>query len=334
MLKKVLKRYFIDAMGSMAYGLFASLIIGTIIGQIGALSGWEMLDSVATVLKDSRVYGAAIGAAIALGLKADPLVVFSAAGAGAIGCVAGGPVGAYLGGVIGAEIGQLVSKKTPADIVITPLVTVLSGGVVCLLAGTYIQQFMVWLGELVNMAVELMPLPMGMVVGAAVGMILTLPISSAAICVAISISGLAAGAATAGCAAQMVGFAVISYKENRFSGLLSQGIGTSMLQIPNIFTHPQIWIAPTVASAVSGALSAAVFKMVSTSIGAGMGTSGLVGPIATYGAMTEAGFSSLETLGLIVLVHIVVPAVVALAVHKLLRKSGFVKDEYLRLKKV
>ena len=320
-------------MGSMAYGLFASLIIGTIIGQIGALTHFGLLTQIADVLKNAYVYGAAISAAIALGLKCDPLVVFSAAGAGAIGCAAGGPVGAYLAGIVASELGQLVSKKTPVDIIVTPLVAVLSGGAVGILAGPYISAAMVWLGNVINAAVELMPLPMGLLVGVIVGMVLTLPISSAALCIMLGLSGLAAGAAAAGCAAQMIGFAVTSFKANKVSGLISQGVGTSMLQIPNIFRRPQIWIAPTVASAVCGALSAAVFKMECTKIGAGMGTSGLVGPIDAYGAMAESR-GSVNTLLMIAAVHFVIPAVVALIVHVGLKKAKIVKDEYLKLKEI
>jgi len=327
---RILKRYFIDAMGSMAYGLFASLIIGTIIGQIGTLSGVQLFTDVATVLKSAYVYGGAIGVAIAWGLKCDGLVIFAAAGSAAIGCVAGGPVGAYLGGIVAAELGQLVSKKTPVDIIVTPFVAVMTGGAAGLFAGPYINKVMTWLGEVINAAVELMPLPMGALVGVIVGMILTLPISSAALCVSIGLDGLAAGAAAAGCAAQMIGFAVTSFRENRTSGLISQGLGTSMLQVPNIFRRPQIWIAPTVASAVCGAVSAAVLKMECTKIGAGMGTSGLVGPIDTYGVMAPK-VGAVPALLMIVGVHIVLPAIVALVVHGVLVKAKIVNGEYLKL---
>ena len=212
----------------------------------------------------------------------------------------------------------------------TPLVAILSGGAVGIFVGPYISAAMTWLGELINAAVVLLPLPMGMLVGVIVGMVLTLPISSAALCIMLGLSGLAAGAATAGCAAQMIGFAVISFKANGVSGLISQGIGTSMLQIPNIFRRPQIWIAPTVASAVCGALSAAVFKMTCTPIGAGMGTSGLVGPIATFGSMApETG--TVKTIIFIVAVQVIIPAVVALAVNAGLKKAKLVRDEYLKL---
>lgn len=329
-ISRILKRYFIDAMGSMAYGLFASLIIGTIIGQIGVLSGWEMLNSIAAVLKSAHVYGAAIGVAIAWGLKCDGLVIFASAGGAAVGCVAGGPVGAYIGGIIAAELGQLVSKRTPVDIIVTPFVGVVSGGLAGLFVGPYINKFMTWLGDLINVAVELMPLPMGTLVGVIVGMVLTLPISSAALCVMLGLDGLAAGAAAAGCAAQMIGFAVTSFKENKVSGLLSQGLGTSMLQVPNIFRRPQIWIAPTVASAVCGAVSASVLKMEATKVGAGMGTSGLVGSIDVFGVMAPQ-WGEVKTLICILLVHFILPAVVSLLVHFALVKAKLVKNEYLKL---
>ena len=180
LVSKVFKRYLIDAMGAMAYGLFASLIIGTIIGQFATFPGLEFLGNLATVLKTNTVYGAAIGAAVAWGLKSHPLVMFSAAGAGAVGCVAGGPLGAFLAAVIGAELGQLVSKKTPVDIVVTPLVTVITGGLVGQFTGPYITEFMKWLGDIINYATELMPLPMGIIVAVVVGMVLTLPPRQAA----------------------------------------------------------------------------------------------------------------------------------------------------------
>lgn len=338
---RLFRRYFIDAMGAMAYGLFASLIIGTILSQLSGIPGLGFLSSVAAVLQSKQVYGAAIGAAIAWGLKADPLVMFSCAGAGAIGCAgvfvegmsSGGPVGAMLAAIVGAELGQLVSKKTPVDIVVTPLVTVVSGGIIGLLAGPHINDAMVWLGDVIKTTIQFAPLPMGMAVGAIVGMVLTLPISSAALCVMMGLDGLAGGAATAGCCAQMIGFAVISYRENGVSGLISQGIGTSMLQVPNIVKKPAIWIAPTIASAVGGALSATVFQMVNVPAGAGMGTSGLVGQITMIGAMAP-DYGTLPTLVAILLVHFLIPALVALSIDRLLRKLGWVRSGDMRLRKI
>lgn len=331
-LGRIFKRYFVDAMGSMALGLFSSLIIGLIISQISKFAPFAFLQPLTEVLAaKSPVIGAAIGVAIAYGLKADPLVVFSSAACGAIGYAAGGgsggPVGAFIGAVVGAELGQLISKKTPVDIIVTPMVAIIGGGLAGSFVGPYVQSFMHWLGQLINEATVLQPLPMGIVVGIIVGMVLTLPISSAALCIMMNLSGLAAGAATAGCCAQMIGFAVISYRENKLGGLLSQGIGTSMLQVPNIMRHPQIWIAPIVASGICGAISAAMLGMTNNAAGAGMGTSGLVGQITMLGEMGATP----KTFVLIALVHFLLPALVALGVNQLLRRAGWVKDGYMKL---
>lgn len=333
LLSKVFKRYLIDAMGAMAYGLFASLIIGTILGQFATFPGLSFLGDLATVLKTTTVYGAAIGAAVAWGLKSDPLVMFSAAGAGAVGCVAGGPLGAFLAAVVGTELGQIVSKKTPVDIVVTPLVTVITGGLVGQFTGPYITDFMTWLGDIINYATDLMPLPMGIIVAVVVGMVLTLPISSAALCVMLGLSGLAGGAATAGCCAQMLGFAVISYRDNGFSGLISQGIGTSMLQVPNIVRRPLIWVAPTVAGAVAGAVSTTLFRMTNVPAGAGMGTSGLVGVLTTYGDMAGDVGAAAAMFGILV-VDILIPIVVALGVDRIMRRLGWVKKGDMRLQNI
>ena len=331
-LGRIFKRYFVDAMGSMALGLFSSLIIGLIISQLAQFSPLSFLAPVTEVLgAKSPVIGAAIGVAIAYGLKADPLVIFSAASCGAIGYAAGGgnggPVGAFIAAVVGAELGQLLSKKTPVDIIITPFVTIVTGGLAGGFVGPYVQSFMYWLGNLVNEATTLQPLPMGIIVGVVVGMVLTLPISSAALCIMMDLSGLAAGAAAAGCCAQMIGFAVISLRENGVGGLLSQGLGTSMLQVPNIMLHPQIWIAPTVASGLCGAVSAALLGMTNNASGAGMGTSGMVGQ---FGALAVMGYST-KTFLLIALVHFVLPALTALLVDRLLRRVGWVKEGYMKL---
>lgn len=333
LISKLFKRYLIDAMGAMAYGLFASLIVGTILGQFASFPGLSFLKTIADVLKNTLVYGAAIGAAVAWGLKADGLVMFSAAGAGAIGCAAGGPLGAFVAAVVGAELGQLVSKKTPVDIMATPLVTIITGGMVGQFAGPYINQFMSWLGSIINEATYLMPLPMGIIVAVVVGMVLTLPISSAALCVMLGLSGLAGGAATAGCCAQMLGFAVISYCDNGFSGLLSQGIGTSMLQVPNIVRRPQIWVAPTVAAAVAGAVSTTLFKMTNVPAGAGMGTSGLVGVLTTYGDMAPTVGASAALIGILV-VDILIPIAVALGVDRIMRRLKWVRKGDMKLQNI
>ena len=318
------KRYFVDAMGSMALGLFASLIIGLIISQLSKLPGLGFLSAVTGVLgASSPVIGSAIGVAIAYGLKCDSLVVFSCAACGAVGYSAGGPVGAYVGAVIGSEIGGLVSKKTPFDIIITPMVTIIAGGLAASWVGPYINAAMTWLGNIVNSATDMAPLPMGIIVGMIVGVVLTLPISSAALCIMLGLSGLAGGAATAGCCAQMVGFAVISYCDNGFSGLVSQGIGTSMLQVPNIMRNPRIWIAPTIASGICGAVSSVALRMTNIPAGAGMGTSGLVGQICMYSDMAPR-FGSLPVIAAMRLVHVLLPIVICLPIDRLLRRIGWV----------
>lgn len=330
-LRRIFKRYFVDAMGAMALGLFSSLIIGLIISQLSQVGPLSFLQPVTEVLSaKSPVIGAAIGVAVAYGLKADPLVIFSAASCGAIGYAAGdgagGPVGAFIAALVGAELGQLISKKTPVDIIVTPMVAIVTGGLAGGFVGPYVQSFMHWFGNLINEATMLRPLPMGIIVGVAVGMALTLPISSAALCIMMDLNGLAAGAAVAGCCAQMVGFAVVSFRENGVGGLLSQGLGTSMLQIPNIMRRPQIWIAPTVASGLCGAVSAALLGMTNNAAGAGMGTSGLVGQ---FGAIASMGASP-KTFLLIGLAHFLLPAA-ALAVHLLLRRVGWVREGDMKL---
>lgn len=325
------KRYFIDALGAMAMGLFASLIIGLIISQLSKLPGLEFLSAVTGVLgAQSPVIGAAIGVAIAHGLQAPALVIYSCAAAGAVGYAAGGPVGAYVGAVIGCELGGLVSKRTPVDIIVTPIVTIVGGGLAASWCGPYVNQFMTWLGDIINTATAMAPLPMGVIVGAVVGMVLTLPISSAALCIMLGLSGLAAGAATAGCSAQMIGFAVISYRENGFSGLVSQGLGTSMLQVPNILRNPRIWIAPTVASGICGAVSSVIFKMTNIPAGAGMGTSGLVGQIGMYADMAPT-HGTLPVLLSMLFVHVMLPAAISLLIDRWMRKIGWVRSGDMKI---
>lgn len=319
------KRYFIDAMSAMAMGLFSSLVIGLIISQLAKLPGLGFLSAVTGVLAaSSPVVGAAVGVAISHALKADSLVIFSCAACGAIGYTAGGPVGAYVAAVAGTELGSLVSKRTPADILITPMVTIITGGLVGTWIGPYINQFMIWLGSIINSATNLAPLPMGIIVGAMVGAALSMPISSAGLCIMLGLSGLAGGAATAGCCAQMIGFAVISYGENGFSGLLSQGLGTSKLQLPNIMRNPRIFIAPLTASGIGGAVSSVFFRMTNIPECAGMGTSALVGQIGTYTDMAPK-HGALPVIFSILFVHILLPIVICLPIDKLLRKIGWVK---------
>ena len=330
-LKLLFKRYLIDAMSAMALGLFSSLIIGLVLSQLAKIPGLAFLGVGSQVLAaSSPVVGAAIGAAVAWGLKTKPLVIFSCVACGAIGYAAGGPVGAYLAAVAGGEIGSLVAGKTGIDIVLTPLVTILSGGLVGQFAGGYVQKLMLLLGNLINTATEMSPFPMGILVAVLVGMALTAPISSAALCIMLDISGLAAGAATVGCCAQMVGFAVAGWKDNGFGGLVSVGLGTSMLQFSNIMRRPQIWIAPTLAGAVLGPISTCLLKMTNTAAGAGMGTCGLVGQFGTIAAMGDS-MSMPLLLGEIALMHLILPALLTIFFTGLLRRTGWVRNGDLKI---
>jgi len=330
-IKSIFKRYFIDAMGAMALGLFASLIMGLIISQLAKIPHLEILGQLSALLSaSSPVVGSAIGAAVAYGLKVKPLVIFTSAVTGAIGYNAGGPVGAYLAAVVGAETGGLIAGRTGLDIVLTPFVTIFAGGSVGLLIGPYINDFMQLIGGFINTAAEYSPIPMGIVISVVVGMALTAPISSAALCIMIGIDGIAAGAAAVGCCCQMVGFAVISYRDNGVGGLISQGVGTSMLQFPNIMRRPQIWIAPTLASAILGPISTALLGMKNTASGAGMGTAGLVGQFGAIDAMTgEYGLGL--TLVLIGIMHFFLPAVLSLGIDFGLRKLGWVKPGDMKI---
>ena len=330
-IKKYLRRYFVDAMSFMALGLFSSLIVGLIISQLAKIPQLSVLSSFAGVLSaSSPVVGGAIGAAIAYGLKSKPLVIFSCIAVGAFGYELGGPVGAYVASVAANEISRLVSGRTKIDIVVTPLVTIISGGFVSTFVGPYLSEFMSELGGLINAATQLHPFPMGITVSVLVGLALTAPISSAALCIMLGIDGIAAGAAAVGCAAQMIGFAVTSFKANGVGGLVSQGVGTSMLQFGNIMRHPQIALAPTLAGAVLGPVSTCVLKMTNTPTGAGMGTSGLVGQFGAYSSMADS-FGSTEAIIIIVLMHVVAPAILSLVFHFIFKKLGLVKDEYLKL---
>lgn len=330
--KKYFKRYFVDAMSYMALGLFSSLIVGLIITQLAKIPHLEILATFSEVLSSSSpVVGGAIGAAIAYGLKSKPLVIFSCIAVGAFGYQLGGPVGAYVSAVVANEVARLVSGKTKIDIVVTPIVTILAGGFVSTFCGPYLSDIMNGLGDLINAATQLHPFPMGIAVSVLVGLALTAPISSAALCIMLGIEGIAAGAAAVGCAAQMVGFAVTSFKANGVGGLISQGVGTSMLQFGNIMKRPQILLAPTLAGAILGPVSTCVFKMTNTPSGAGMGTSGLVGQFGAYSAMSES-FGSWQSILLIVFMHIIAPAVLSLVFHLIFKQIGLVKDEYLSLK--
>lgn len=320
-----LRRYGIDALNFMALGLFGSLIIGLILKTIG---GWTNLPWLVDIGGQAQAgMGAAIGVGVAYALKAPPLVLFASTIIGLAGAALGGPVGCFIAVAIGTEIGKLVSKTTPIDIIATPAATLISGMAAAQFVGPIIATAMTQTGALIMWAVELQPVLMGIIVAVLMGMILTLPISSAAVAIALSLSGLAAGAATVGCCAQMVGFAVMGFKENRWSGLLSQGLGTSMLQMPNIVKNPLIWLPPTLSGAILGPIATVGFQMSNIPSGAGMGTSGLVGQVGTINAM---GSAPSVWLG-IALLHFVLPAVLTLVIAAFMRKKGWIKDGDLKL---
>ena len=320
------KAYFLDALGAMAFGLFASLLMGTIFTTLGDKLNLPILLEIAKYAKQAT--GAAIGVAIAFSLKAPSLVLFSATVCGIAGNALGGPVGAYIAAVISTELGKIVSKETKIDILVTPSVVIISGVLLAMFVGPGINTFMEAFGRFIENATELRPFLMGIIVSVSVGMALTLPISSAALCIAIGLSGIAAGAATAGCCAQMVGFAVMSFKENRWGGLISQGIGTSMLQMPNIIKNPLTWIPPTLAAAITGPISTCLFQLENVPIGAGMGTCGLVGPFGVITAMPEGGTKM--WIG-ILLICFVLPAILTWIFGEIFRKMGWIKEGDLRI---
>lgn len=341
-MKKFFSRLFIDGLSGMASGLFATLIIGTIISQIGGFIGGTVGGYLITIGSFAKtVTGAGIGVGVAAKLGASPLVTVSAAVSGIIGAfpvaekfvfgAPGEPLGAFVAAYVAIELGMLVSGKTKVDIIITPFVSILFGAAAGFLAGPPISRLMSWIGAVVNQNVAESPIIGGIIVSVVMGICLTLPISSAAIGVSLGLSGLAAGAAVIGCCCNMVGFAVASFRENKWGGLIAQGIGTSMLQMPNIVRRPLIWIPAIVSSAILGPVSSALLKMTSSSIGSGMGTSGLVGPFETYTSMTAGGTEPVIALLLIVLMHFVLPGAIALAVSEGMRKAGWIKNGDMRL---
>lgn len=319
--------YLIDALGAMAFGLFASLLIGTIFATLGDKTHIEIFTTISAYAKSAT--GAALGVSIAFALKAPPLVLFSAATVGIAGNELGGPVGALVATIIATELGKIVSKETPVDILVTPGVTIISGVLASQFVGPGVSAFMTAFGNLVKTATVMQPFFMGILVSALIGIALTLPISSAAICIMLSLDGLAGGAATAGCCAQMVGFAILSFRENKWGGLLAQGLGTSMLQMGNIVRNPRIWIPPTLASMVTGPISTLVFKLENIPTGSGMGTCGLVGPIGIYTAMQETGGANMW-LG-ILLVCFILPAVLTPFFGFICRKAGWIKEGDMKL---
>ncbi len=344
-IKKILNEIFIEGLSGMALGLFSTLIIGTIICQLGILVGGEMgayLNTMGNVAK--TLTGAGIGVGVASKCKCSPLVVVSAAVTGLIGAFPGvmemeafavgkpgEPLGAFVAAWVGIKLGRLVSGRTKVDIIVTPLLSIVAGSVVGFFVGPPISTFMVWLGQVVNVNVEQHPIMGGMLISVLMGMILTLPISSAAIGVSMGISGLAAGAATVGCCCNMVGFAVASYRENKLGGLIAQGVGTSMLQVPNIVKKPIIWLPAILSSAILGPIASTVFGMVSTPVGSGMGCAGFVGQIAAYSAMVESGSEMVEALILIVLMHFILPAVLTLLFSEFMRKKKLISFGDMKL---
>ena len=348
--KKWLNKVFIEGLSGMATGLFATLIIGTIIQQIGSLIGGSIGDTVFIIGKmAAAVTGAGIGCGVAYRFKEPPLVVLSAAVAGMVGAFAskitagtvfvdgvvhlagpGEPLGAFLAAYIAIEAGHLVSGKTKVDILVTPFCGILAGSAVGLILGPPISAFMVWIGSLINWGTEQQPLLMGIIVSVLMGIILTLPISSAALGIILDLNGLAAGAAVVGCCCNMVGFAVASFRENKIGGLLAQGLGTSMLQIGNIMRKPVIWLPAIIASAILGPVSTVVLGMTCNATGSGMGSAGLVGQIMTFQTMT-ATLPPAVVLVQIILMHFVLPAVIAFAVSEIMRKKGLIKDGDMKL---
>ena len=330
------KRYLQDAMSAMALGLFATLLMGTILDVLGAQTAVLFGDNAVSAFLvevggiSKGLMGAGIGVAVAHGLKSPPLVMFSSAVTGMMGATmtgfgieyTGGPAGAFIAVAIGCEFGKMVSKETPVDILVTPATTIIMGGIGAKIFGPAFGWCLMKIGEFIMIATEWKPFVFGIVVAVVVGLVLTAPISSAALCIMLNLSGIAAGAATVGCCAQMVGFAVASYRENRIGGLVAQGIGTSMLQVSNIIKNPWILLPPTLAAAVVGPISTCLFKMTNIPVGAGMGTCGFVGQIGTF---TDMGFTP-DILWKVILLQIVLPGVCAFVFDRVMRKIGLIKD--------
>lgn len=353
-MNKYVKRYFIDAMSGMAQGLFSSLLIGTIIKTIGQqllrlgdCVVFKFLVDAGSFASDAHVVGAAMAIGIGYAMQVPALVLFSLAAVGSATNIlggAGGPLAVLIIAIIAAELGNLVSKKTKVDIIVTPFVTIVSGTLIAVLCAKYIGLAASSLGTLVVWATKLHPFVMGIIVSVVIGIALTLPISSAAICAAFGLTGLAGGAAVAGCCANMVGFAVLSFRENRWGGILSQGLGTSMLQMPNIVKNPFIWLPAIITSAITGPLATCLFKMEmnGAAVSSGMGTCGLVGQIGVitgWFSPSDAAIKNgavaispnvMDWLGLI-LICFVLPAVLCWALGLLFRKLNLIKEGDLLL---
>lgn len=363
-MNKIVKRYFVDAMGGMSLGLFSTLIIGLIIKQIGsffpASGGGVLFLSGQFLIRIGQMLTVFTGAAIAVGsahaLGSPKLCIYASIAVGTVGAYAplfikaiggassliaenaavtlagpGDPLSAFVASVIGAEIGSLVTGKTKVDIIVVPAVTIVTGCLSAVIFGIPLAAAARYLGDGINLATELHPFFMGIILSVVMGCILTLPISSAAIAIMLGLTGLAGGAATAGCSAQMIGFAVISFRDNGFNGFFAQGIGTSMLQIPNIARNPRIWLPPTIAAAITGPLSSCLFRMKTLPAGAGMGTSGLVGQIMTWQAMEGSESGTLIIIKMLI-IDAILPAAIAFFSYTLMRKKGWIKDGEMTLK--
>jgi len=334
------KRYGIDALGAMAQGLFASLLIGTIIATLGEQLGMEVLVNIGGYAKAAT--GPAMAVAIGYALHCPPLVLFSLVAVGGAANTlggAGGPLAVLLVTIVAAEFGKAVSKETKIDIIVTPFVTITIGSLLSMWCAPAIGAAASAVGAAIMWATELQPFFMGIIISVIVGIALTLPISSAAICAALSLTGLAGGAAVAGCCANMVGFAVLSFKENKWGGLFAQGIGTSMLQMGNIVRNPRIWLPAILTSAITGPVATCIFKlqMNGAAVASGMGTCGLVGQIGVYtgwindiAAGTKSAITAFDWIGLI-LISFILPGILAWAFGLLLRKLGWIKEGDLKL---
>ncbi len=349
--KEILNYIFVDGLSGMALGLFATLIIGTILDQIASFLPAPVstyINMAAVVAKS--LTGAGIGVGMAFKYKMSPLVGVSAAVSGMVGAFAsklvagavitdagmlysgpGDPLAAFIAAFFAIQAGRLISGKTKLDILLTPALSIIVGSAAGIFIGPPASKVTTYMGEIISWGMERQPVLMGIVVSVVMGICLTLPISSAAIGIILGLSGVAGGAAVVGCSAQMVGFAVASYRENKFGGLLAQGVGTSMLQMPNIVRHPQIWIPPIITSAILGPISSAVLKMECYASGSGMGTSGLVGQFMTYSAMVDSGYDPVIVVIEIMVMHIIAPAIITLAISELMRKKKWISFGDMKL---
>lgn len=322
------KRYFLDALSQMAQAVFASLLIGLIFKTIGEqaqvfLGNHIIFDYLIDLGEFAmKLVGPAIGVAVAYALEAPPLVIFASVVTGALGADIGGEAGALVSAVIGAEFGKMVSKETKVDILVTPAVTLLTGSITATLIGPVVKALMIGIGMVIMKSTELHPFFMGIIVAVIVGLVLTSPLSSTALCIMLDLSGLAAGAAAAGCCAQMVGFAAISYRDCKMSGVMAMGLGSSMFQVPNIIKNPWILLPPTVAAVIVGPVATCVFRMTNAPAGAGMGTCGFVGQICTF---TDMGLSIVTVIS-VLLLHFILPITLSLFFDYILRKKGKVKE--------